>query len=116
MFFISRCNLCSAQYPTAQALTTHKRTYHKEMPEQNVNNSSSELAIPVVDLKSQQVLNRLTSLGIQNYIPLSHLNSQTGGYFGLPIITVDGTRNPIACNIGALGASSILSLGPLKHL
>lgn len=92
----------------------HKRTYHKEPQDQNSNNNSGELAIPIVDLKSQQVLNRLSSLGIQSYIPLSHLNSQTGGYFGLPIITIDGTRN--ISHLGALGASSLLSLGPLKHL
>ncbi|KAK2582126.1 hypothetical protein KPH14_004492 [Odynerus spinipes] len=112
---LHKCNLCSAQYPTAQALTTHKQTYHKEvdtMPQ----NGGTELAIPVVDLKSAQVLNRLSSLGIQSYIPLSQLSAQTGGYFGLPIITIDGARNPNTCNLGALGATSILSLGPLKHL
>ncbi|XP_043664218.1 uncharacterized protein LOC122627260 isoform X1 [Vespula pensylvanica] len=112
---LHKCNLCSAQYPTAQALVTHKQTYHKEvdtMPQ----NGGIELAIPVVDLKSPHVLNRLSNLGIQSYIPLSQLSAQTGGYFGLPIITIDGARNPNTCNLGALGATSILSLGPLKHL
>lgn len=79
-------------------------------------NGGAELAIPVVDLKSPQVLNRLFNLGIQSYIPLSQLSVQTGGYFGLPIVTIDGARDPNVCNLGALGATSILSLGPLKHL
>ncbi|KAI4492779.1 hypothetical protein M0804_002570 [Polistes exclamans] len=112
---LHKCNLCSAQYPTAQALVTHKQTYHKEV-ETLTQTGSIELAIPVVDLKSPHVLNRLTNLGIQSYIPLSQLSAQTGGYFGLPIITIDGARNPNTCNLGALGATSILSLGPLKHL
>lgn len=112
---LHRCNLCPAQYPTIQALTTHKQTYHKEV-DTVAQNGGAELALPVVDLKSPHVLSRLSNLGIQSYIPLSQLSAQTGGYFGLPIITIDGARNSSTCNLGALGATSILSLGPLKHL
>ncbi|XP_070163829.1 R3H domain-containing protein 1 isoform X2 [Polyergus mexicanus] len=112
---LHKCNLCPAQYPTVQALTTHKQTYHKEV-DTMAQNGGAELALPVVDLKSPHVLNRLSNLGIQSYIPLSQLSAQTGGYFGLPIITIDGARNSSTCNLGALGATSILSLGPLKHL
>ncbi|XP_029037968.1 putative uncharacterized protein DDB_G0289263 isoform X2 [Osmia bicornis bicornis] len=112
---LHKCNLCPAQYPTAQALSTHKQAYHKEV-DTVAQNGGAELALPVVDLKSPHVLNRLSNLGIQSYIPLSQLSAQTGGYFGLPIITIDGARNPNTCNLGALGATSILSLGPLKHL
>ncbi|KAG6797294.1 bromodomain-containing protein [Apis mellifera caucasica] len=112
---LHKCNLCPAQYPTVQALTTHKQAYHKEV-DTVAQNGGAELALPVVDLKSPHVLNRLSNLGIQSYIPLSQLSAQTGGYFGLPIITIDGARNPNICNLGALGATSILSLGPLKHL
>ncbi|XP_058805846.1 putative uncharacterized protein DDB_G0291608 isoform X2 [Phymastichus coffea] len=113
---LHKCNLCPAQYPTATALATHKKTYHKEVDATPHHPDNIELALPVVDLKSQNTLNRLASLGIQSYIPLSQLSAQTGGYFGLPIITVDGARNSNTCNLGALGATSILSLGPLKHL
>ncbi|XP_033341137.2 uncharacterized protein LOC117229093 isoform X1 [Megalopta genalis] len=112
---LHKCNLCPAQYPTAQALITHKQAYHKEV-DTVAQNGGAELALPVVDLKSPHVLNRLSNLGIQSYIPLSQLSAQTGGYFGLPIITIDSARNPNTCNLGALGATSILSLGPLKHL
>ncbi|XP_076668794.1 uncharacterized protein LOC143369150 isoform X2 [Andrena cerasifolii] len=112
---LHKCNLCPAQYPTALALITHKQAYHKEV-DTVAQNGGAELALPVVDLKSPHVLNRLSNLGIQSYIPLSQLSAQTGGYFGLPIITIDGARNPNTCNLGALGATSILSLGPLKHL
>ncbi|XP_046831303.1 uncharacterized protein LOC124429718 isoform X2 [Vespa crabro] len=110
-----KCNLCTAQYPSAHALISHKQTYHRE-PDPTSPNGNIELAIPVVDLKSSHVLNRLTNLGIQSYIPLSQLSAQTGGYFGLPLITIDGARNPNTCNLGALGATSVLSIGPLKHL
>lgn len=113
-----RCNLCNAQYPTSAALLTHKKTYHKEALVDGavLNNGNVELAIPVIDLKSPSSLNRLHSLGIQSYIPLSQLSAQTGGYFALPIVSIDGARNPNSSNLGALGATSILSLGPLKHL
>ncbi|XP_051166457.1 histone acetyltransferase KAT6A-like isoform X3 [Leptopilina boulardi] len=112
---LHKCNLCPAKYPTASALMTHKQTYHKEV-DLGLQNGGIELALPVVDLKSPHVVNRLSNLGIQSFIPLSQLSAQTGGYFGLPIVTIDGARNPNVCNLGALGATSILSLGPLKHL
>ncbi|GFG30609.1 hypothetical protein Cfor_10518 [Coptotermes formosanus] len=107
-----RCSLCSAQYPTQQGLLQHRQAYHKEPAVQ----PGAELAIPVVDLKAPGALNRLAGLGIHHYVPLSQLVSQSGGYFGLPIVSVDGARNPAVCNLGGLGASSVLSLGPLKHL
>ncbi|PSN41007.1 hypothetical protein C0J52_16065, partial [Blattella germanica] len=107
-----RCSLCSAQYPTQQGLLQHRQAYHKEPAIQ----PGAELAVPVVDLKAPGSINRLAGLGIHHYIPLSQLGSQAGGYFGLPIISVEGTRNPGICNLGALGAASVLSLGPLKHL
>ncbi|XP_034947129.1 histone acetyltransferase KAT6A-like isoform X2 [Chelonus insularis] len=110
---LHKCNLCTAQYPTAQDLLLHKQNYHKD---DSISTNGIELAIPVVDLKSPQTLNRLTSLGIQSYIPLSQLSAQTNGYFGLPIITIDSPRNPNSYNLAALGATSILSLGPLKYL
>ncbi|XP_068990826.1 uncharacterized protein [Neodiprion pinetum] len=112
---LHKCHQCPAQYPTAQALAQHIQTYHKET-ETMLQNGGAELALPVVDLKSHQVLNRLSSLGIQSYIPLSQLSAQTGGYFGLPIVTRDGVRNSSICNLAALGANSVLSLGPLKYL
>ena len=111
-----RCSLCPAQYPTPTALANHKRTYHKEVDSQIPRNGNIELALPVVDLKSPNCMARLSSLGIQSYIPLSQLSAQTGGYYALPIVTIDGARNPNSNNLAALGANSILSLGPLKHL
>ncbi|XP_021914065.1 uncharacterized protein LOC110827075 isoform X2 [Zootermopsis nevadensis] len=107
-----RCSLCSAQYPTQQGLLQHRQAYHKEPAVQ----PGAELAVPIVDLKAPGALNRLAGLGIHHYVPLSQLVSQSGGYFGLPIVSVDGARNPAVCNLGSLGASSVLSLGPLKHL
>ncbi|XP_075227912.1 uncharacterized protein LOC142328196 isoform X3 [Lycorma delicatula] len=104
-----RCNLCNAQYPTQQGLTQHKQTFHKE-------NAGSEMALPVVDLKQPGLMNRLASLGIRHFIPLSQLQSQTGGVFGLPIVAIDNARNPAVCNLGTVGASNVLSLGPMKAI
>ena len=95
---------------------THRRTYHHETDPLSQSNGNMELALPVVDLKSTVSLNRLYNLGIQSYIPLSQLSAQTGGHFAIPIVSVDAARNPNTNNLAALGAASVLSLGPLKHL
>lgn len=104
-----RCTLCNAQYPTQQGLLQHKQTYHKETP-------GSEMALPVIDMKQPGIVQRLTALGIRHFVPLSQLGNQAGGVFGVPIVAIDNARNPAICNLGALGASNVLSLGPVKAL
>ncbi|XP_039279271.1 sal-like protein 1 isoform X2 [Nilaparvata lugens] len=106
-----RCNLCNAQYPTQQGLAQHKQSFHKES-----GGAGTEMALPVVDLRQPGVPDRLASLGIRHIIPLSQLQSSSGGLFGVPIIAIDNARSPAQANLGGLGASNILSLGPLKAL
>ncbi|RZF41032.1 hypothetical protein LSTR_LSTR002664 [Laodelphax striatellus] len=106
-----KCNLCNAQYPTQQGLAQHKQSFHKES-----SSSGVEVALPVVDLKQPGVPERLASLGIRHCIPLSQLQSMSGGLFGVPIIAIDSARSPAQSNLGGLGASNILSLGPLKSI
>lgn len=106
-----RCNMCAAQYPTQQGLLQHRQTYHKESPSQ----TGSELVLPVVDLKQPATLNRLNSLGVRHYIPLSQLSNQSGGVLGLPIVSLEGGRIP-STSLSALGAATILTLGPLRQL
>lgn len=103
-----RCTLCNAQYPTQQGLQQHRLTYHKE--------TSTEMAIPIVDLKQQGVLQKLNSLGIRHVIPLSQLTNQADGTFGLPIVAMDNARNSAVCNLGRLGASNVFSIGPAKAI
>nr|XP_018901032.1 PREDICTED: uncharacterized protein LOC109033054 isoform X2 [Bemisia tabaci] len=105
-----RCNLCNAQYPNQQSLLQHKKSHHRDT-------GGTEMALPVVDLKQPGTLSRLQQLGVKFCIPLSQLGNQSGGgVFGLPVISIDGAKNPAVCNLGALGASNILSLGPIKSL
>ncbi|XP_067006301.1 nuclear receptor coactivator 6 [Anabrus simplex] len=106
-----RCSLCSAQYPTQQGLLQHRQAYHKETSPQ----PGSELALPIVDLKQPGTLSRLAGLGVHHYIPLSQLSNSSGGYYGLPIVSLDGSRPPV-CNLSGLGSSAVLSLGPIKQL
>lgn len=101
--------MCNAQYPTQQGLLQHKQTYHKETP-------GSEMALPVIDMKQPGIAQRLSALGIRHFVPLSQLGNQAGGVFGVPIVAIDNARNPAICNLGALGASNVLSLGPVKAL
>lgn len=105
------CNRCSAVFGTSRALSTHKKKEHRS--------KKAQTAIPIINLRSTDTLDRLSRLGVHHYIPLAHLMSldtDTGESFGLPIIDVDGSDNLRTCNIDALGATSILTLGPLKHL
>ena len=101
----------------------HRLSYHKEgsTPPQTAPSAAqiqvgTEMALPVVDLKLPGVVARLSQLGVQHYIPLSQLMSQGGGFFSLPIVNVDGARNPNVTNLSSVGATSVLSLGPIKML
>lgn len=97
-----RCDLCSAQYPSMAELTKHRQIYHKT-------NGSCEIGVPLIDLKVPNVINKLSSLGIFNYIPLPGASSQT--MFGIPVINAKN-----ATNAAAIGASSILTLGPIRTI
>ncbi|XP_016842227.1 probable serine/threonine-protein kinase drkD isoform X2 [Nasonia vitripennis] len=118
---IYKCGLggCTAAYPSLLALNAHRTSFHRETIHPNPpsqQNGNVELALPVVDLQSTNTLTRLHNLGIDSFIPLSQLSAQTSGCYGLPIISIDGARNPAVANLAALGATSILSLGPLRHI
>lgn len=102
-----RCGECTAKYPNQEGLTAHQRAYH--VP-------SAELGLPVVDLSRQSTLSALANLGISNYVPLSSLDHQTGPYYGIPIVSVQVAQNSASSKLHALGASDILSIGPLKQL
>ncbi|KAG8266374.1 hypothetical protein J6590_074207 [Homalodisca vitripennis] len=84
----------------------HKQTFHKEAQD-------SQMALPVVDMKQPGISQKLSSLGIRHCLVLAN---SSGGLFGLPTIPSDIARNPAVCNLGALGVSKILSLGPAKAL
>ncbi|KAG5879531.1 hypothetical protein JTB14_029896 [Gonioctena quinquepunctata] len=98
-----RCDLCPAQYPNAMGLNKHRQTFHK------TTSGMAELGIPLVNLKTPGILQKLTAMGISNYIPLP--SSGPDGTFALPVIN---TRNP--CNVSNLGATTMLSLGPIRTI
>lgn len=102
-----KCDLCPAQYPTMGGLSKHRQTYHKT-------GSPCEIGIPLIDLKQPGVLQKLSALGITNFIPMP--SSNPDGHFALPVVTLNAARNSSICNLNALGASSILSLGPVRSL
>lgn len=97
-----RCDLCNAQYPGIVELNKHKQCYHKT-------NGPCEIGVPLIDLKMPGVIQKLSSLGIFNYIPLPGAGAQ--GMFGIPVINA---RN--AANASAIAASSILTLGPIRAI
>ncbi|XP_026277314.1 uncharacterized protein LOC113205758 isoform X3 [Frankliniella occidentalis] len=110
-----RCNLCNAQYPTNQGLQQHRQTYHKETMGMNTALApGEEMVIPLIDLKQPGVAQRLGQLGIHHCIPLSGLGNQSNGYFSLPVVSIDGSRPGAAGNLRSLGASGVLSIGPIK--
>lgn len=108
---INRCRLCPAKFSSAEGLIMHQKKVHRVFK-----TTASELGLPVVDLRNEQTRSKLASLGIYNYIPLSHLNRSVDGVFGLPIVSVQGAANSAVCNLAALGADSLLSIGPVKAI
>lgn len=111
---INRCRLCPAKFSSPEGLMMHQKKVHRVSPSA----TASELGLPVVDLKNEQTRSKLAALGIYNYIPLSHLsqNRTVNGLFGLPIVSVQGAANSAVCNLAALGADSLLSIGPVKAI
>lgn len=98
-----RCDLCPAQYPNAIGLNKHRQTYHK------TTSGMAELGIPLVNLKTPGILQKLSAMGINNYIPLPP--SGPDGTFAMPIIN---SRNP--GNLSGLGTTNMLSLGPIRTI
>ncbi|XP_063907981.1 protein piccolo-like isoform X1 [Zophobas morio] len=98
-----KCDLCPAQYPNAMGLSKHRQNYHK------TNSGMCEIGVPLINLKQPGIFQKLSSMGIFNYIPLP--TSGPDGMFALPIIN---GRNP--GNVAALGATTMLTLGPVRNI
>lgn len=98
-----RCDLCPAQYPNAVGLNKHRQSYHK------TSGGMCELGIPLINLKQPGIIQKLSTLGINNYIPLPA--SSPDGMYALPIIN---SRNP--GNVAGMGANVMLSLGPVRTI
>ncbi|XP_072387679.1 uncharacterized protein [Diabrotica undecimpunctata] len=99
-----RCDLCPAQYPNSVGLNKHRQTYHK------TTSGMAELGIPVINLKTPGVMQKLSNLGICNYIPLPSQNT-ADGTFAVPIIN---SRNP--ANLSSIGSTTMISLGPIRSI
>lgn len=96
-----RCDLCPAQYPNSLGLSKHRQSFHKT-------GGPCEYGIPVIDLKQPGILQKLNSIGISNYIPVSGSNDVS---LCLPVVSANALKST---NLGAIGATSILSLGPIR--
>ncbi|XP_050311574.1 uncharacterized protein LOC126747130 isoform X1 [Anthonomus grandis grandis] len=98
-----RCDLCPATYPNALGLNKHRQTYHK------TNSGMCELGVPLVNLKTPGIMQKLSQVGINNYIPLQAATPD--GTYAIPLIN---TKQP--GNVAALGATQMLSLGPVRPI
>ncbi|KAF4518812.1 hypothetical protein B566_EDAN008141 [Ephemera danica] len=107
-----RCPHCPASYPTVQGLQAHRQSVHKEVFPPPA--SPSDMGIPVVDLRAAGTVERLSRLGIHHYIPLPAQNSS--GFFSIPIISAEMSRNPAIFSLQAMNATSVMPFGPLRAL
>jgi len=109
--FVSRCNLCNAQYPTQAALQQHESVVHKM-----TSPGPAELAIPVINMSDTAAVSKLAALGIRHYIPLPNAAPGNGTY-SIPIVSAEAAiKNPSTFNLQAIGASALLNMGPLRML
>lgn len=93
--------MCPAQYPNALGLNKHRQSFHKT-------GGPCEYGIPIIDLKQPGILQKLNAIGISNYIPVSGSNDYC---LGLPIVNANMIKST---NMNAIGATKILSLGPIR--
>ncbi|KAK6625076.1 hypothetical protein RUM43_005367 [Polyplax serrata] len=105
-----KCDKCTAQYTSSAHLQQHKLNYHK------MKLSAPDLAIPIVDLNHPGAREQLLKCGVYNFIPLSQLQSNNNGYFGVPIIQLDTAKEKAVSNLNSLGAGNIFVLGKLRAL
>lgn len=105
------CKQCIAKFSSLDGLSFHIRKVH--VPQKT---TADELGLPIVDLRNDATRSKLMALGIVNYIPLANLNKEVGGMYGLPVVSVQGAANSAICNLLAIGADSILSIGPVKTI
>lgn len=104
-----KCSYCPGYFVKKLDLTNHEKQYHQQ--------KTHDFGIPVVDLSKDESRDKLISLGIQHYMTITNM-SQTEGCssYGIPIVSVQGSANSTLCNILAMGADGILSVGSFKEL
>ncbi|CAI6345726.1 unnamed protein product [Macrosiphum euphorbiae] len=100
-----RCNLCTFVGQNPEVLNRHKTSVHKS----EMNNTS--LVVPVVDLSKTSSVNKLRSLGVTSYLPVSQLDNQSG-QFGVPIMSF-GKRGNL---IDGMNATNFFNLGTIRHM
>lgn len=129
-----KCASCTAHFTTQQGLIQHQHQHHHGKDDgHNSRNTSpqspmlkaslvkgnpvpNEVGIPLVDLSNEMTRRKLANLGIFNFIPVANRDLACGGFFGFPVVSLQGASNPSICNLGELGASSILSIGPVRQI
>lgn len=101
---------CSSKEPTCSSIPTDK-----------ADSSNSEFYIPVVDLKRQDVITQLESMGINQFIPASNLTSCSNhNNFAIPIMSASALRRagttgfPSLCGVVNLGSPKLFSTNPQK--
>lgn len=124
-----KCSMCTAHFTTQQGLIQHQNQHHRNdrsssspqapMLKASLTKGSpvpNEIGIPLVDLSNEATRRKLANLGIFNFVPVSSRDMAAGGFFGFPVVSLQGASNPSICNLGELGASSILSIGPVRQI
>lgn len=84
-------------------LSKHRQNYHK------TSSGMCEIGVPLINLKQPGIFQKLSAMGIHNYIPLP--TTGPDAMFAFPIIN---GRNP--GNVAALGATTMLTLGPVRNI
>ncbi|KAL5276734.1 hypothetical protein ACFFRR_002140 [Megaselia abdita] len=121
-----KCANCTAHFTTQPGLAQHQQLHHSREESHQApmlkaslvkgNQVPNEVGIPLVDLSNEITRRKLLSIGITNFIPVANRDLACGGFFGFPVVSLQAASNPSICNLGELGASSILSLGPVRQI
>lgn len=105
-----KCPDCPGYFITKLDLKNHETAHHSKQ-------KNNDFGLPVVDLSKDESRDKLISLGIQHYVTITNMNEIEGcSSFGIPIVSVQGSAKSKLCNIMAMGADGILSLGSLNEI
>lgn len=105
-----KCQNCPGYFIKKLDLTNHEIAHHS-------NQRNHNFVIPVVDLSKDESRDKLTSLGINDYLTITNMNESDGrSSLGIPIISLQGSANITLCNILAMGAYGILPSGSFNEI
>lgn len=104
-----KCTKCPGHFIKKQDLLDHENDHH------STKKRNQNFGIPVVDLTKDECRDKLSELGIKDFLTITNMNETDGSSsFGIPIVSLQGPADGKLFNI--LGAEGVLALGSFNEI